>query len=228
MPTDLDDDGKPREPASPPCYLHEMEPSSTAEPAPPPPEGVARWRQSARERLIAMRSAVPAEQRAAHAALIVQQLETLFGPGPGAIVGAFWPIRGEPDFRPWMRELTERGVRVALPVIIAKGQPLLFREWRPEARLERGVWGIPVPAEGATVEPTLLLAPLVGFDDDCYRLGYGGGYFDRTLAALAPPRPLCIGVGSLEGRLATIYPQPFDTPMDWIVTGRHFARRKAS
>src|SRR5271155_604880 len=224
MPTEPDDDAKPREPASPPCYLHEMATSPSVKPAPPPPEGVARWRQNARERLIAMRSAVPAEQRAAHAALIVQQLETLFGPRPGAIVGAFWPIRGEPDFRPWMHQLTERGVRVALPVIVAKGQPLLFREWRPEVRLERGVWGIPVPAEGATVEPTLLLAPLVGFDDDCYRLGYGGGYFDRTLAALAP-RPGAIGVGFELSRLETIYPQDFDIPMDLIVTEASVRRR---
>jgi 5-formyltetrahydrofolate cyclo-ligase len=223
MPTDPDDESEPLGFASPPCYLHEFASEGVAQT--PPPEGVAQWRKTTRARLIAARQAEPAEQRATHTALIVQQLESLFAPAGGAIVGAFWPIRAEPDFRPWMRELIERGVRVALPVIVSKDAPLLFREWRPDATLKRGVWGIPEPADGETLKPTLLLAPLVGFDDGCYRLGYGGGYFDRTLAALAQ-RPLCIGVGSPAGHMATIYPQPFDQPMDWIVTGQQPARQR--
>jgi 5-formyltetrahydrofolate cyclo-ligase len=133
-------------------------------------------------------------------------------------VSVYWPFRGEPDLRPWITAIWSKGVRIALPVVVAKGQPLVFREWRPDARLERGVWNIPFPAEGAAVVPTVVIAPLVGFDPAGYRLGYGGGFFDRTLAAL-DPKPLAIGVGHPVGALATIYPQPHDIPMNWIVTG---------
>ena len=80
-----------------------------------------------------------------------------------------------------------------------------------------GGWDIPFPERREIVAPSAVLAPLVGFDPACFRLGYGGGYFDRTLAALSP-RPLAIGVGFATQEIETIYPQPFDIPMDWIVT----------
>ena len=115
-----------------------------------------------------------------------------------------------------MSAASSKGVRVALPVVVAKGQPLVFREWHPEARLERGAWNIPYPAGGATVSPTVVVAPLVGFDPAGYWLSYGGGFFDRTLAAL-DPRPLAIGVGHPIGALASIYPQPHNIRMDIIV-----------
>jgi 5,10-methenyltetrahydrofolate synthetase len=102
-------------------------------------------------------------------------------------------------------------------VVVEKGQPLVFRVWAPGDPLERGVWNIPVPAAGPAITPDVVIAPVVGFDPDCYRLGYGGGYFDRTLAAL-PSRPMVIGVGHSTARLATIHPQPHDIPMQAIVT----------
>ena len=86
--------------------------------------------------------------------------------------------------------------------------------------MEHGVWRIPQPAERHLLTPVLAVAPLVGFDRGCYRLGYGGGFFDRTLAALAP-RALAVGIGYPELALQTIFPQPFDVPMDWILTGRN-------
>jgi 5,10-methenyltetrahydrofolate synthetase len=85
-------------------------------------------------------------------------------------------------------------VRLALPVVIGEAQPLVFREWRPGTRMEPGVLDIPVPAEGAVVVPDILLVPLLGFNQRCFRLGYGGGYHDRTLAEPAE-KPLTIGVG---------------------------------
>ncbi|MBV8783494.1 MAG: 5-formyltetrahydrofolate cyclo-ligase, partial [Gammaproteobacteria bacterium] len=97
-------------------------------------------------------------------------------------------------------------------------QPLTFREWWPGARMARGLWNIPHPAEGAEVLPTVVLAPLVGFDPACYRLGYGGGFFDRTLAALVH-RPQVIGLGYPQLRIPTIYPQWHDIPMNRILTG---------
>ena len=205
-------------PASPACSLHELAADGTPRVDPEQARDVARWRKVERERLIAARMALPAEYRAAQALAIARELDRVLEGRPGAIVSLYWPIRGEPDLRPWMRARFERGTRIALPVVIAFGQPLEFREWHPQARLEHGVWRIPFPADGPVVVPDVAIAPLVGFDPACYRLGYGAGFFDRTLAALNP-RALAIGVGYPEGALPTIFPQPHDVPMDWIVTG---------
>ena len=117
-----------------------------------------------------------------------------------------------------MTTLCKKGVRVALPALAGEGLPFLFREWLPGAQMERGFGNIPFPAGGAAILPTILVAPLVGFDSAGYGLGYGGGFLDRTLAHLSP-RPLAIGVGYPIGLISTIYPQAHDIPMDWIVTG---------
>ena len=204
--------------ASPPCSMHELDAASGSMIDPQQARDVARWRKVERERLIAARLALPAAERADRAQRIAADLDAVLAGSGTRVVSLYWPFRGEPDLRPWMHTLVERGHRVALPVVIAKAMPLAFREWRPGARLVPGVWNIPVPADGAAITPDVVIAPLVGFDAKGFRLGYGGGFFDRTLAALAP-RPLAIGVGYGEGRLATIYPQPYDIAMDWIVTG---------
>lgn len=162
--------------------------------------------------------ALPADVRAAQTAAIAEELDRIIPTAPDTIVSVYWPIKAEPDLRPWMHAVWERGARVALPVALALGQALVFREWRPGAGMRRGLWNIPYPTDGAELIPTIVLAPLVGFDDNCFRLGYGGGFFDRTLAALVP-KPLTIGVGYDTGYLPTIHPQPYDIPMDWIVTG---------
>ncbi len=104
-----------------------------------------------------------------------------------------------------------------MPAVVDKQGPLEYRAWRPGEPLMDGVWNIPVPQERDILIPQAVLAPLVGFDRECYRLGYGGGYFDRTLAALSP-RPLAIGVGFEMSQIQTIYPQLFDVPMDVVVT----------
>jgi len=179
---------------------------------------VPRWRKLERERLIAARMAMPAAERARHTEAVVRELDRLLPVDPGTVVSVYWPIRGEPDLRAWMAAAHARGLRVALPVAVALGQALSFREWRPGAPMARGLWNIPFPAEGAEVVPTAVIAPLVGFDAACYRLGYGGGFFDRTLHGLAS-KPLVIGVGYPQQRLATIFPQDHDVPMDCIVPG---------
>jgi 5-formyltetrahydrofolate cyclo-ligase len=99
---------------------------------------------------------------------------------------------------------------------------LQYWRWQPGMAMERGFWNIPVPATREAVKPGLVIAPLVGFDDQGYRLGYGGGYFDRTLAALQP-RPFAVGAGLETMRLATIHPQPHDIPMALIVTEKGIA-----
>ena len=107
-------------------------------------------------------------------------------------------------------------------MVVERARPLVFREWWPGIRMP-GVWGIPVPAEGDAVLPDVLVAPLVGFDAAGYRLGYGGGYYDRTLAAL-PDRPPAIGVGFEPSWMKTIHPQPHDIPMSLIVTEQRVIR----
>ena len=108
-------------------------------------------------------------------------------------------------------------MRAALPVVIAEHEALRFREWTPETPLAADRYGIPTPSAGDWLIPDLILLPLNGFDAAGYRLGYGGGYFDRTLAALSP-RPLAVGVGFEINRVASIRPQPHDQRLDWIVT----------
>lgn len=117
-----------------------------------------------------------------------------------------------------MARLAERGGRTALPVCVKRAAPMIFRAWAQGKPLERGVWNIPVPPETAeTVIPDIVIAPVVGFDGENYRLGYGGGYFDRTLANLSA-KPRVIGAGYACAKMPTIYPQSYDVPMDMIVT----------
>jgi 5-formyltetrahydrofolate cyclo-ligase len=211
--------------ASPPCFAHELDigPDGYSTVDPLQARDVARWRKAERERLIAARLAVSADARRDVAEAVAATLDELVDPASGMAVSLYWPFRGELDLRGWMALAAERGARVALPVVEAKGRPLSFREWRPGCRMERGVWNIPVPSDGAPVTPDVVIAPLVGFDPGCYRLGYGGGFYDRTLAALSP-RPRAIGVGHPVAAIPTIYPQPHDVPMDAIVTGTGAAR----
>lgn len=213
--------------ASPPCFMHEIDPAyGGLAPDQTQARDVARWRKIERERLIAARLAKSPEARNESASLIVRDLDTIVPEMSSTVISLYWPFRGEPDLRPWMAAACARGLRVALPIVIAKAQPLEFREWIPGARMERGVWNIPYPADGDVVTPTVVIAPLVGFDPEGYRLGYGGGFFDRTLAAL-PAMPMTIGVGYSIGAIPTIFPQWHDLPMTWIVTGHEAPRQRS-
>lgn len=177
----------------------------------------ASWRAAERRRLIAARLAMPATERRRLARRIGAALDELLADVAGLIVAAYWPIRGEPDLRRWIESVRARGADCALPVVVAASAPLEFRAWPPDARLVRGVWNIPVPADGPPVAPQVVIVPVVGFDATGHRLGYGGGFYDRTLAA-ATPRPFAIGVGASAAVLSSIDPQPHDVPMDAIVT----------
>jgi 5,10-methenyltetrahydrofolate synthetase len=139
---------------------------------------------------------------------------------PGTIVSGYWPLRGEPDLRPWLGGLHEQGLTCVLPVVVEKGAPLRFRRWYPGCAMEKGFWNIPVPADPAEYTPSVLLAPVVGFDARCYRLGYGGGYFDRTLALLqSRGQPFrTIGIGYAAAQLAALQALPHDIPLQAMVT----------
>jgi 5-formyltetrahydrofolate cyclo-ligase len=184
---------------------------------PPPESSGPAWRKAQRRRLIATRLGLTDAARQAASRVIASALEARVPPGSLELLGAYWPIQGEFDLLPYLRRTLGAGGRVALPIAAARGSLLTYRPWTSETAMEAGHWDILHPAEGPEVVPTALLIPLVGFDGQGHRLGYGGGFFDRTLAAWKP-RPLAIGVGFELGRLATITPAPHDQPMDLIIT----------
>jgi 5-formyltetrahydrofolate cyclo-ligase len=208
----------------PPCLAGEIAPDYF-DPLGVDPEqarDVARWRKAERLCLRAARGALSvADRQEAGVALsthLRRFLAERFAGAAGRTISTYWPIKGEPDLRPLMAELHATGVTVALPVVEVRGAPLVFRRWEPGMPMVRGDWNIPVPPPDAqTLTPVIALAPLVGWDGAGFRLGYGGGYFDRTLAALSP-RPFSIGIGVQSARLSTIFPQPHDIALDVILT----------
>lgn len=217
--TDSDDNQGAAQYVSPPCFMHELQPEAAAAAASDPiaAADLRRWRKAERERLIAARLELSADTRASHAARITDKLDAAIGDFAGKVVAIYWPFRGEPDLRGWAQRIIDRGGRMALPVVVQKAAPLVFRAWTPGDRLEKGVWNIPIPAEDVQVLPDIVVSPVVGFDAKNYRLGYGGGFYDRTLASL-PRKPAVYGIGYALQRIATIYPQPYDIPMDVVLT----------
>ncbi|MWD28684.1 5-formyltetrahydrofolate cyclo-ligase [Aquicoccus sp. SCR17] len=196
-----------------PCFAHLLVDGQPVDPG--TARDVARFRRAQRARLVAAR-ALPSEERERATARLIEGLDRIVTVAPGMTIAVYWPIRGEPDLRPWMRHAHDAGARILLPVVTEDHAPLEFRDWSPECRMTRGFWNILVPAEGRAQTPELVIAPLVGVDEELYRLGNGGGYYDRTLARLEP-RPRVIGVGFAECRLPTIYPMPWDVPMTEVL-----------
>jgi 5-formyltetrahydrofolate cyclo-ligase len=184
---------------------------------------VRRFRKAKRAELLERRKTLSFHDRQAFAEALTAHLLAALDLNAYPVLGIYWPIRGELDLRDLARRHIEAGRTAALPVVVANGAPVEFWQWEPHTPMQRGLWDIPVPTERRCVAPDALLIPLVGYDAAGYRLGYGGGYYDRTLAALTP-RPLCIGVGYDEAALETIQPQPHDIPMDLIVTQRRELR----
>jgi 5,10-methenyltetrahydrofolate synthetase len=182
------------------------------------------WRRSQRDRLIRERVAVDATTLERWRHRIDGFLERSF-PGLAALRVAFcWPIKNEYDARHFARTLRGRGALTALPVVVAPKQPLVFREWHPGVELAKGALDIPYPASSPEVVPEAVLLPMNGWDAKGYRLGYGAGFFDRTLASLAK-RPVVIGTSYEQARLDTIHPQSWDIPVDYLVTERGVYRR---
>jgi 5-formyltetrahydrofolate cyclo-ligase len=174
-------------------------------------------RNAERARLVARRLAASAADHAHWSARIEASLREGFSALEGMIVGFCWPFQGEFDARPFVTDLRRYGARTVLPAVVAKSQPLEFREWWPGAPMATGVYDLPVPNGTPVLTPGALLIPALGVGSRGDRLGYGGGYFDRTLAALHP-KPIAVGLAFELSRIATIVPQPYDVFMDFIVT----------
>lgn len=190
-------------------------------PAPFPPVNaeISALRKNLRERRISAREALPSSKRAALTRQLENHLEALMAQLAPSRLAFCWPWRGEVDLVPWMtRWLAADSARAAaLPVVRQPGQPMHFLRWRPGVPMDVDHHGIPVPHGDEAIEPDLILVPLNAFDAAGYRLGYGGGYFDRTLAALDPP-PQTAGIAFELARATTTWPQAHDHPMDWLVT----------
>ncbi|SJZ37654.1 5-formyltetrahydrofolate cyclo-ligase [Enhydrobacter aerosaccus] len=172
--------------------------------------------------MLAWRAALPeAERRTAAEGLLARFRHERLVETP-AVVSGFWPIGEEIDIRPLLMELSGQGCQLALPVVQGKGQRLLFRAWRPGDPLEAGVFGTLHPsAKREAIEPEVLLVPLLACDEEGWRLGYGGGFYDRTLAALrAKSTVTAIGVGFDAQLVAEVPHGPQDQRLDWLLTDR--------
>ncbi|MGZ8289434.1 MAG: 5-formyltetrahydrofolate cyclo-ligase [Telluria sp.] len=133
-----------------------------------------------------------------------------------AAIGVYWPLAGEPDLLPAYAHLAAAGVRLALPVVLEKNAILGFAEWQPGEEMVCDRMGVAVPKDLRSVErPAALVIPCLGFNPHGYRLGYGGGYYDRTLEA--EPRPVTVGIAYAYS--AAGFPDaPHDVALDVIIT----------
>ena len=172
---------------------------------------------------IERRLALSANDCAQRSEALRVHLRTGFPQLAGMRVAFCWPVKNEADLRPlleaWMAE-GKGGFSALLPVVVEENAPLAFRTWTAETKLENDRYGIPTPASGEFVTPEALLLPVNAFDAAGYRIGYGGGYFDRTLAALKAQgaQLLCIGIGFELARVDSIHPAAHDVPLDAMVT----------
>lgn len=174
-------------------------------------------RATLRRERIAARMALPAAAHRSASVAIRHHLTEFLLPLRAGTIAFCMPIRAEADCRPLVEHLIALGWQAAMPVVRETDAPLEFRGWTPDAPMATDPYGIPIPAAGPLVHPDVILLPLVAFDAAGYRLGYGGGYFDRTLAVMQP-RPLAVGVGFDLGVVADIRPERHDVPLDLIVT----------
>ena len=175
------------------------------------------WRKYQRTALMTRRESVSEHEHRCWSAAITHSLEQGFPSLQTSVVGFCWPHRGEYDPRPAMDYLQARGATLALPEVVNKHQGLRFRNWWREAPMKMGAYDIPVPDNTDLVTVDAVITPMIGFDQMGFRLGYGGGYFDRTLVTI-DPRPLAIGIAFEILRLHSVHPQSHDIPMDFIVT----------
>ncbi|HJV75415.1 MAG TPA: 5-formyltetrahydrofolate cyclo-ligase [Noviherbaspirillum sp.] len=178
------------------------------------PENISN-KSALRRMLLADRQAIAPEVRKRWDDEIASRLITWWESHRLETLGIYWPIRGEPDLREAYKELANREVQLALPVVVSKDAPLKFLAWKPGDAMLQDAFGVAIPASGVEVIPAALLIPCLGFNKLYFRLGYGGGFYDRTLAL--SPRPLTVGVGYSQG-LAAFDADSHDVALDAVIT----------
>jgi 5-formyltetrahydrofolate cyclo-ligase len=174
-----------------------------------------------RKDLLARRAAIDPDQKREWDARIGARLLAWWadrqdaGLHVGSVLGVYWPLRGEPDLQETYTKLAQAGVQLALPVVLEKHAPLAFASWMPGEAMVKDGMGVAVPAEHRLVAlPSVIVIPCLGFNEGKYRLGYGGGYYDRTLAVI--PRPTAIGVAYACQQVA-FNSDPHDIALDLIL-----------
>jgi len=175
-----------------------------------------------RQQLIADRLAMT--DRAVRATMLQQVMRIWLVARTDTVIGAYWPIKGEFDPLPALHRWKEDGElldeplrrRIGLPVIDKVTKTLTFHVWYPGCPMEEDAYGIPKPKDTDVIQPTLLFVPCVGYGPGGYRLGYGGGFYDRTLATLQP-KPFTVGLGFTQGFVDDLEPEPHDIPLDAIL-----------
>lgn len=177
-----------------------------------------------RERLLAWRTSIDPKQRASADRLIGERLSAELAHRAAGTLALYWPIRGEPDLTGALVGIAEQGWTLALPRVTGRAQPLVFGSWQPGQLMRAVSFGLMLPDPFEAVQPDLLVIPCVGFDRSGYRLGYGAGYYDRTLAARAVPT---IGVAYDGCELTSFEPQPHDRPLDCVLTETRTVRGSA-
>lgn len=161
------------------------------------------------------------------APLLLASHDFPLAPGQGrSVVSGFFPYQSEVDTRPLLGRLVGEGWTTALPIVIALGQPLQFRRWLPGEPTVAGKWDIPRPAETAPlVEPDVLLVPMLAFDRKGFRLGYGGGFYDRTLELLRAKKPVtAIGVAYAAQEVDSVPHDAHDQVLDFVMTEKELIR----
>lgn len=171
-----------------------------------------------RSQLLAARSALTAEAQASASAAIAGHVLAWWQANPVPVLGVYWPMRKEPDLRAAYEELGAHGVQLALPVVDGRDSPLRFIAWSPGAALRKDAMGVSVPEDQSLqVRPDALLIPCLGFTAQRLRLGYGGGFYDRTLAAA--PRMQSVGI-AYAAAAVEFEAEPFDVALGRIITER--------
>ena len=180
-------------------------------------------RNALRRRCLTAREAMAEESHEAASEKIQAALWQHLASRQAGTLAFCWPLRREFDPLPLARKLHQIGWQICMPVVVAPEAAMEFRQWTPQSAMKPGYYDIPVPAAEVPAQPDVVLVPLVAFDHQGYRLGYGGGYFDRTLAALSP-LPMTIGIGFELARVDSIFPEAHDVALDFIVTEAGFFR----
>jgi 5-formyltetrahydrofolate cyclo-ligase len=188
---------------------------------PDAPDASAQEKTALRARMVAWRKTVTPAQRAETAQALAWTGLAFARPFvPGAIVSGFASLADELDCMPLMHRMAGEGLGLALPLVTGKGKPLTFRAWTPGDEMDAGVWGIAQPkADKPVVEPDILLVPLLAVDRGGWRLGYGGGFYDRTLQGLRAHKPvLAIGLAYEDQVVDAVPHLDYDEPLDWVLT----------
>lgn len=175
------------------------------------------WRQAQRAVMRRRRAGIDAAARLNADAAIARHLAAALKIEADVCIAVYWPLASEPDLSAWCSRQAAAGRRLALPVVVAAAAPLIFRPWSVGEALARDALDIPCPPDKVAVQPDIIVAPCVAFDATGFRLGSGGGYYDRTLAD-AEHRPMLVGVAYDCLKLPSIRPQPHDIPFDMIIS----------